>query len=114
MYGKSVPEIISQFNQQVENLTKDLLFTINDGCGGKITLNKKENTMKDNWKHRSIGMRCGSCMWFVAKAKSENEPVEDSKAGSIGRCRRHAPTMSGFPVVYETDWCGDHKIDETK
>jgi hypothetical protein len=33
---------------------------------------------------------------------------------SVGRCRRHAPTMSGFPVVYEDDWCGDHKLDETK
>lgn len=32
----------------------------------------------------------------------------------IGRCRRHAPTMSGFPVVFDTDWCGDHKLDETR
>jgi hypothetical protein len=22
--------------------------------------------------------------------------------------------MNGFPVVYETDWCGDHKLDESK
>lgn len=32
----------------------------------------------------------------------------------VGRCRRHAPTMNGYPVVYETDWCGDHKLDETR
>lgn len=22
--------------------------------------------------------------------------------------------MAGFPVVFDTDWCGDHKLDETK
>jgi hypothetical protein len=30
----------------------------------------------------------------------------------IGRCRRHAPAMAGFPAVYPDDWCGDHKISE--
>ena len=64
----------------------------------------------DNWKHRSQGMKCESCMWFVAKAGS---PVSTDR-GSLGRCRRHAPTMSGFPAVFSTDWCGDHKLDETK
>jgi hypothetical protein len=54
----------------------------------------------DLWEHRNIGMRCESCMWFVLKA------------AVIGRCRRHAPTMSGYPVVYTKDWCGDHKIAE--
>jgi hypothetical protein len=40
-------------------------------------------------------------MWHVPK-------------GVLGRCRRHAPTMSGYPVVFENDWCGDHKLDEDK
>lgn len=22
--------------------------------------------------------------------------------------------MNGYPVVFENDWCGDHKLDETK
>lgn len=61
---------------------------------------------QDNWKHRSAGMRCSSCMWFVAKVSPEG------KALTLGRCRRHAPTMSGFPAVFESDWCGDHKLDE--
>jgi hypothetical protein len=34
--------------------------------------------------------------------------------GKLGRCRRRAPELSGYPAVYETDWCGDHKIDETR
>lgn len=32
----------------------------------------------------------------------------------IGRCRRYAPTMNGYPVVFTHDWCGDHKLDEGK
>ena len=59
----------------------------------------------DNWEHRQAGMRCQTCMWYVPKQGDIKE---------IGRCRRHAPTMSGFPVVWETDWCGDHRLDETK
>lgn len=31
---------------------------------------------------------------------------------ALGRCRRHAPTMNGYPVVFESDWCGDHKLNE--
>ena len=63
---------------------------------------------KDPWKHRSEGMRCSSCIWFVMKVNAVGE------TGLIGRCRRHAPTMNGFPAVYPSDWCGDHKVDEVK
>lgn len=56
----------------------------------------------DRWAHRSAMMKCGSCMWFVAK-----KPRTD-----FGRCRRHAPTLAGWPAVFSTDWCGDHKLDE--
>jgi hypothetical protein len=47
-------------------------------------------------------------MWFVAK---ESDCVDQTP---LGRCRRHAPTMSGYPAVFRTDWCGDHKLDENK
>lgn len=56
----------------------------------------------DNWKHRSLSMRCKTCMSYVPKS------------GDMGRCRRHAPTLAGWPVVYDSDWCNDHKIDENK
>lgn len=68
---------------------------------------------KDPWIHRSQGMSCGTCMWFVRKGDPPLEHEVDSR-GPIGRCRRHAPTMNGYPVVFETDWCGDHKLDEEK
>lgn len=70
----------------------------------------------DNWKHRSERMRCGTCMFFVPKA-APPEPGHIATApreGKIGRCRRHAPTLNGWPVVFATDWCGAHKLDETK
>lgn len=62
----------------------------------------------DNWKHRSEEMKCSTCMWYVQKEWDKDRSTE------IGRCRRHAPTMSGFPVVFSSDWCGDHKLDEAK
>ena len=55
---------------------------------------------EDRWQHRSQNMRCATCMWWVEKTQG------------IGRCRRHAPTMNGYPVSYHNDWCGDHKINE--
>ena len=71
---------------------------------------------EDNWEHRSAGMRCGTCMWYVPKVSFGTEPTEPGEptAMPIGRCRRHAPTMGGYPVVIRTDWCGDHKLDEEK
>lgn len=64
-------------------------------------------------------------MWYCPKARMPPPPPaglteEDHKAAcgmmhqDLGRCRRHAPTMSGYPVVMPTDWCGDHKLDENR
>lgn len=69
--------------------------------------------MNDPWKHRSAGMTCCTCMWFVKKAKSDPK-AKAGENGEVGRCRRHAPTMNGFPVTFEVDFCGDHKLDENK
>ena len=69
--------------------------------------------MSDNWKHRSKGMRCASCMWFVPKAV-QAQPVGAEVKPVLGRCRKHSPTLQGWPAVFEGDWCGDHKLDEEK
>lgn len=58
----------------------------------------------DPWAHRTVGMRCRSCMFYAPKAGT---------GGHFGRCRRHAPSMGGYPAVYSHDWCGDHKMDES-
>ena len=68
----------------------------------------------DPWKNRSKGMKCGTCIWFVKKGDPQISQEDVDTRGQIGRCRRHAPTMNGFPVVFEADWCGDHRIDENK
>ena len=65
---------------------------------------------EDNWKHKSLSMTCTTCMWFVEKAKIGN----DVTTKALGRCRRHSPTLGGWPALWSNDWCGDHKIDEEK
>lgn len=67
----------------------------------------------DPWIHRSSGMRCRTCIWFVPKTV-EGLVAMKEEARVVGRCRRHAPTMGGYPVVFQTDWCGDHRLDENK
>lgn len=32
------------------------------------------------------------------------------KNDSLGRCRKHAPTLDGWPATFASDWCGDHKL----
>ena len=49
----------------------------------------------DNWQHKSSEMLCATCMYYCNT-----------------RCRRNSPTISGYPAVYETDWCGNHKLDK--
>ena len=68
----------------------------------------------DPWVHRSAGMRCSSCVWFLKKAREPKDAQNPQSDIEVGRCRRHAPSMGGYPVVYTTDWCGDHRIDENK
>ena len=71
------------------------------------------NTKRDPWRDRVREMKCGTCIWFIVKQADTNRQAEATKQSSIiGRCRRHAPTMSGYPVVFADDWCGDHKLDE--
>lgn len=69
---------------------------------------------RDPWAHRSAGMKCATCMWFVCKTVVTDKGIAAAlqKTHWIGRCRKHAPTLNGYPVVYTSDWCGDHKLDE--
>ena len=69
---------------------------------------------QDPWAHRSANMSCKTCMWFVEKQRTVVHNSETVPDKIVGRCRRHSPTMGGYPAVYMTDWCGDHKLDENK
>ena len=70
----------------------------------------------DPWIHRSQGMGCKTCIWYVEKQKQRigTSDSDINPLNLVGRCRRHAPTMGGYPVVFVNDWCGDHRIDENK
>lgn len=63
---------------------------------------------EDPWAYRGAKMHCLTCMWFVIKEKGD----QGAAVKPLGRCRRHAPTMNGYPVVFPSDWCGDHKLNE--
>ena len=66
-----------------------------------------EDAAKDDpWAHRSEGMKCKTCMWYVTKF---NGPILGG-GKETGRCRRRSPSMNGYPVVFTDDWCGDHKL----
>ena len=57
---------------------------------------------EDNWKDKT-SFRCGTCMYYV------------QKDGTLGRCRYNPPVVvSGWPAVYDGDFCGQHKIDPEK
>jgi hypothetical protein len=88
-----------QEEQKMETAKAEALNTIENAKCNQVGAGAK-----DPWAHRNQGMRCRTCMWFAEKGQR----------GDFGRCRRHAPTMSGYPAVFVTDWCGDHKLDETK
>ncbi len=66
----------------------------------------------DNWQHRDPAMECATCMWFVEKKRTTGSDGEDDTL--FGRCRKRAPTLNGYPAVFGTDFCGDHKLDENR
>lgn len=51
----------------------------------------------DNWDKATNNLqRCELCMHYAGY-----------------RCRRHAPKgQEGWPAVFPTDWCGDHKMSK--
>lgn len=77
-------------------------------------LERVDEADQDPWAHRHKNMRCTTCMWFVSKVITTDKGFLAmlEKKKWVGRCRKHAPTLGGYPVVFSTDWCGDHKLDE--
>jgi len=62
------------------------------------TTDRPTEIPKNRWWNSKEWKRCGTCGHF------------GEKSTAAGRCRRHAPTLNGYPVVFSTDpGCGDHK-----
>ena len=72
---------------------------------------QEEKEIRDPWVGRVQGMRCATCVSFCPKGEN---PLVNKEKGVFGRCRRNAPTMKGFPIVWGMDWCGEHRLDENK
>jgi len=83
--------------------------TVENVCNNDNKKSEKEFN-RDPWKHRSEAMSCRKCMYYVQK----NTVPGARRYVEIGRCRRNAPSIKGYPAVFPTDWCGEHKIDEEK
>ncbi len=49
-------------------------------------------------------------MWYVMKQKTNDAGLHVDTV--LGRCRKRAPTMAGYPAVFLDDWCGEHKLCE--
>ena len=54
----------------------------------------------DNPRINTNATVCKNCRWFLRK---QDTPV--------GRCRKYASIMDGFPGVMEDDWCGDFRLE---
>jgi hypothetical protein len=82
--------------------------------GQKALVGSGRSHVPDPWENRTERMKCKTCMWFNPK-KADVAAINTScHLPQLGRCRRHAPSMNGYPVVFVNDWCGDHKLDENK
>jgi uncharacterized protein RhaS with RHS repeats len=91
-------EVHCPYTIAYEGILNEDVFTF---IGMKAKEKEMNNTTnKDNWKDKATGMVCSTCTNYAPK----NE--------FIGRCRRNAPTMKGFPAVFPTDWCGEHKMND--
>ena len=99
-----IPTTDPGMDEFLKNRAVELTGALRRGAAGLGAQQAVRPQQGDPWAHRSETMRCAGCMWFVMKGQYAH----------FGRCRRHAPTMSGYPAVFSADWCGDHKIDETK
>ena len=50
----------------------------------------------DNWRKGNNRYICNTCAHYLNY-----------------RCRKHAPRgLEGWPAVFPTDYCGDHKMDK--
>jgi len=83
------------------------MFTDEEKSDGKIHTIADIEEVIDNWQHRSDMMKCKTCMWYVPKKR-------EGTGREIGRCRQSSPTIKGWPAIYPDDWCGAHKLDESK
>ncbi len=55
--------------------------------------------MKDQLRLKEKGT-CDTCTWYHS--------IREDKSG---QCRRYAPTINGWRIVYNDEWCGEHEVN---
>ena len=97
MYKKREEEKSSMFRDEPAGVGQGCATTAEQypiGHEPVPTISPREN---DNWAAMST-FCCETCMYYINF-----------------RCRRHSPAgQEGWSAVYNTDWCGDHKITKLK
>ena len=111
--GYKMPQIIDW--EKFDEYMKEMNYVPGDIELIKENLNKsiiifEKPAPADNWADRSARMKCGTCMTWVEKHPGVDGIIPDDKR--VGRCRRCAPKLEGWPVTFYTDWCGEYKLDE--
>jgi hypothetical protein len=49
---------------------------------------------------------CGACRYW--RKHGAHQPISSREHAEYGgRCHRHPPSMDGWPVTLEADWCGE-------
>ncbi len=96
---------------------------------GQINLGPKCNPLDqyiDDYVTKQKQLRADWIEKFMAKDDVKLEPLTKKQCATCnyfydpiaplhperrvqGRCRRNAPTHSGFPVVWDRDYCGEHE-----
>jgi hypothetical protein len=56
-------------------------------------------------------VRCVSCVFFQPLLHSD---VKEGDQIRLGKCRKNAPTVAGFPQVLPYEFCGEHRLDAEK
>ena len=135
---KTDPSIYQISDRLISNANAKKFTTSGNGGGsdelkkerqfnGKSDFTSLNVSYNNQWKDRPNKMKCRTCVFFVLKTAT-SKMIEESdhpitNLGTsvkyidndrIGRCRCRAPTMRGFPVVFQNDWCGRHRLDENK
>jgi hypothetical protein len=92
------PDDVGCYDTMQELLAKGLRWTVAKEFDQEESAVGQDKA--DSWDG-VVGYCCATCRFYAPK----------DMALGMGRCRRRAPTLDGFPVVYQSeDWCGDHKI----
>ncbi len=61
-----------------------------------------------------VSAQCSRCCYWqrVDNKGPQFQEIDNGKAAFSGECRRRAPVpRDGFPIAFDTGWCGEFRTD---